>query len=237
MKLKKTKVQGTCAAVRCKLGATDLLCPAHEQEWKDQGAPNLGSNLPTQVQADLTGERHAMQQVLARLQALPISTQEDLDKLGDFAGQVQTRIKELETQRKTVTDPLNQAVKEINSWFRPVTDTCKAVVSSCKEMIQDRLKAMQAEQDKALRLVEAGGGVADRATLMLAHDSVEAPANVSARTSLSYRVVHDALIPQRYWKRVLDHDAIMSEIDLHGKATDIPGLEIIVIGSLTVRGT
>ena len=230
MKLKKTMTQGVCAAMRCKSPAGDLLCEKHEQEWRDAGSPALtkenepGTSLaiPTHIQAELTTERAKYQDAIQMVRTMPLTNQTQIDKAGQFVGMAQTKIKELEEQRKSVVQPLNNVVKEINSWFRPVVESLETVRDILKERIAESIAAGQKAQDEALRKIEEGGGKADASTLLVAHNTPVAPSNITVRKVLVGRVVDFSKLPDRF--KEVNVSALKAAVTSGEK--DIPGVVI-----------
>lgn len=238
MNIKKSRKPGQCAVVRCTAIAADLLCETHEKEWTEAGKPTLTSAEPGTAmaksgplpQADrdaLDAARHELQTALARVQSIPLQTQAQMDRLGEFASAVKGRAEEYETKRKSVVGPINASVKEINSWFKPISDTAEAILKTIKDRIGQRLLEIQHEKDAALKLIAANGGEADEATILVAHAApMDAPRNFTAKRKFEYSVSDASLVPEKYWTRVLNRDALQAEVDRLGMAHGIPGIVV-----------
>lgn len=230
MKLKKTMTQGVCAAMRCKNPAPDLLCAKCEDKWREAGSPALtkenepGTSLaiPTHIQAELTTERAKYQDAIQMVRTMPLSNQTQIDKAGQFVGMAQSKIKELEEQRKSVVQPLNNVVKEINSWFRPVVESLETVRDILKERIAESIAAGQKAQDEALRKIEEGGGKADASTLLVAHNTPVAPNNITVRKVLVPKVLNFNLLPDRF--KEVNMPALKAAVAAGER--DIPGVLI-----------
>lgn len=232
MKLKtpKSRKPGTCSLARCKAQAVDLLCPEHEQAWRDAGSPALepapepAALVPVSIQPGLAQERHTAQECLDLIANVPLHTQEDRDAMAGFVRKAQDMTKELETRRVEVTGPLNQALRTINGWFKPVRDLYQAIEQAGKtRLAQDMLQAQKA-QDQALAAVQAAGGQAEASTLMLAHASPEAPAGMNARETWRFTVTDPDRVPDEYW--MLDLTKIGQVVKTLGPEADIPGIRI-----------
>lgn len=177
------------------------------------------------VKKAIESELPQAQQALAILRALPVDTTEGQQKVHGFIVQAKVRVKELEEQRKAVTGPLNKAVKDINSWFKPLTQAYEAFELAGKNMLKEQLLAAEAAQDEALAEIQASGGQASRETLVLAHDTPEAPTGVTTR--VKYRiVVNPDLLPEEYFMRVVDMDRIQMLANREGTKLSIPGVTV-----------
>ncbi len=210
-RIKKTTKPGECCAMRCTNASTDLLCPKHEQIWRDAGSPPLtGENqtspartapaLMDPVMRDrLETERQRTIDAIKLAETMPVHTAAHRDRLSSFVIKAQSRVVELEDERKSVVGPLNQAVKTINSWFKPAVDSLEAFVEAGKARIQQALAAERAEQEKALAEIEAGAGEASAEAYALAHRATAAPAGMAERVTKRVQLVNTSLIPDEYW--------------------------------------
>lgn len=245
---KKTRIEGQCSAMRCKIPALDLLCPKHETEWKQAGEPALiaggsGAADPAEatalekVKAEIPTRREMLTKVLARCQNLPLETEAQIEALGLFTGKVQTQLQAIDVERKGIVGPYNETVKEVNAWFKPLTDLCVAIISTNKKRIGARLLELQDAQDAALAQIEAGAGDAPAEAFALAHTNVEAPKNVSTKVKWTWEPADTSKIPEAYWTRVLNTAMIDAKVQAEGADCDIPGIRLEKSLSMTVRKT
>ncbi len=70
---------------------------------------------------------------------------------GDDLKAVKALAKQLEEKRTAITQPLNQALREINALFKPAKDWLK----QAEHLLKDKLLAYQAEQDRVARELQA----------------------------------------------------------------------------------
>lgn len=190
--------------------------------------PDPGSTalVPAELEGELTQERGRAQECLQMIQTLTIESQADLDLAGELLGSAKAKIKELEEQRKSVTGPLNQVVKTINGWFKPVTEFYESCERALKERVAEHTLAQQAKQDAALAEIEAGAGDASAEAFAAATQVTENPSNVSTRVRWIWTVENWALVPGKYKKLVLDEAAVAAEVEAHGDRAAIPGITI-----------
>lgn len=233
MRIKKTRKAGTCAAQKCKNPTTDLLCEPCTKAWEAEGSPELSpgtSLLPLKVQNELANERTNLMAAIQRAKALPLETQEDVDRAGRIAGLAKARIKTLEEQRTSVTGPLNDAVSTINSWFRPLRESCQAVADIIEDRVRDRVAELKDAQRKALQAVQDAGGQASAETLMVAHATPHEPENMSFRPVKVPKIKDFAALEDKY--KEPNWPAIRAAV----KAGTIPaGVELIEESRGTTR--
>lgn len=237
--LKKSRKVGLCAAMRCVDRASDLLCERHEQEWNEAGKPSLqaadsprpaqgGGLLPVHVRAELDTERGRAQEALQLIQSLPLATSQDLELAGGLYNEARARVKALEEKRKSVTDPINAALREINGWFRPVREFYESCGKALNERMAARLAELKAEQDEALAKIQELKAEAPAEAFEIAHRPAEAPSNVGVAEVLEYQVVDFSALPDEY--KLVNDAKIKQALRERGVALAIPG---IVVSSRT----
>lgn len=247
--IKANRKEGECAAKRCKAPAEDFLCPDHEKAWKDEGSPalvvadkktkakdaapqGLTLSIPDSVQSALTEERNRTQRAIQLAKSMQLETQEQVDRAGLMIGKAQTRLKQLEVQRTSVTQPLNGVLKEVNSWFRPVKESLTTFVSVLDARMKARIIQGEKDRDAALSAIEAGGGKASAENLLLAHSAPTAPANITLQKGYTGKVTNFAILDDKY--KMLNEKALQAAIDAGER--DIAGVLIEEEYSTIKRG-
>ena len=156
--------------------------------------------MPKKPKADPTGvdlavrdqlevERQRTVDAIGKAAQFPVATAEQRDKLSGLVAKSAERVKELEAERTKVTKPLNEVLRTVNGWFKPVRDAHEAFQKAAKTRIQERLEELRAEQDEALAAIQEGGGEAPDEAFALAHTVVETPKGMT--TKKTHRVVVD----------------------------------------------
>lgn len=203
---------GVCRANRCKEPPVAMtpdgieLCDRHHKMWIQAGSPAFdkpqdrqgrSANLavPTEVVTALQVEATEAEQSVALIQTLPIATQADVDQLGVFGQAVRAKLKELEEKRKSVTQPMNQALRAANALFKPV----RLHLEACKDALNARLleaqAQSQAQQDQALKAIQDAGGHVDETTLTQAHEAPQLPEGASTRQVVDFTITDPKLVP------------------------------------------
>jgi len=104
------------------------------------------------------------------VEAIDITTEEELADVGDLVKMLNGRRKKLEEKRDSLVRPLNKVVKDINELFKAPRDRIDSIVQTAKKHMNNFARAQQAiadakakrereeaqkEQDEAARLAES----------------------------------------------------------------------------------
>lgn len=234
--VKKPKA-GQCSARRCKEPAAITtpdgveLCEKHAQIWRQHGEPVFAQGEPgadlAKMEADkaaLAVEAEQAQRSVELIKTLPIDTQEDLDRIGQFGAAARAKIKELEAKRKAATQPLNASLREINSWFKPAREGLELCVQALNaRLLEAKSKAEQA-QDAALAEVEASGGQVDETTLAVAHATPQLPAGASTRKVPAYEITDADQVPRKLCSPDPAKIKLLAATALDQGVTEVPGI-------------
>jgi len=103
----------------------------------------------------------------------------------DFAAamlrDVKTRTRQLEKKRKTITTPLNQALREVNALFRAPRERLELAEKLLKTKIAGYLETVQADNNAALEAAATAETIEDAETAIAKVQDTKAPAGVSVR--------------------------------------------------------
>lgn len=231
--LKKTQKHGTCAAMRCKEVAADLLCAKHHLEWQEAGSPPLsaeplaaiGALASPLFQQRMDQEREKASRCLAMIVHLPSNTQAELDKLGMLVNSCKAVIDQLEEERKQQVQPLYDAVKTINGWARPPIEFYTSAMKALKSKIATAMDALAKARTEALAQIASGAGEAPAEAFAIAHAPVTGPSTVQMRERVTYAVEDQTQVPDEYWTRTLNYKMIEQAVR---NGVTIPGVKRIV---------
>lgn len=198
-----------------------------------------------EIESETRGQLVLAKEVKAALPALVIADEAAYEEAGRALLDMKAKIKVLEDQRKRWVDPLNQTVKSINAFFKPVVTEWENITESLKTAMVTYQQRIAAEKQQALL---AAGQMAAQGTVVGTGAQVQqyqalvalgaAPApradGISMREKWSWRVVDAAKIPREY----LGIDvAKVNEAVRSGKgATAIPGIEVYREDVVVARG-
>jgi hypothetical protein len=184
----------------------------------------FGDRQSQQERADLT---------LEQLRCRTIETNDDYRIAGEWLVYCKARGKEYEQKRKAITAPMNEAKREVDSWFKPIVASWQEAERILKSKLQEYSAKQLAERQAIARQMQNAQGDVP-ATMALAVDAQktvipEIP-NVHERKIQRWRVIDEQQIPRQFWR--LDEQAInqaMREQQL------IPGIEYYQDTVLGVR--
>ncbi len=125
-----------------------------------------------------------------------------------------------------MTGPINQSLRRINGWFKPLTDTLTAAKKLASDKIANTHTMRRTAQQEALKAIQESKGDAPAETYEIAHATPELPSNIGVRSTVEYAVTEAALVPDEYWMKVIDHDKIKAKVKADGLKTNIPGVSV-----------
>ena len=183
----------------------------------------------TDVLARAQAETKEASDILALVQAFQVQGQADLDFANECLGDVKSKAKALEEQRKEATQHLDKALKVIRGWFKPALDFYGQCETIWKLKIRDGFMALQQSQQAALQLAgqaHAAGNVTAVAQSMVAANAVAVslPANVSVVERWAWRVTDAALVPRDFL--CVDTAKVDAFVKAMKGATAIPGIQV-----------
>ncbi len=145
---------------------------------------------------DLKHEEEEAKQAVTLL--FDVTSVEEQDETLEIIRELRAKRLELEERRKSVTGPLNHVVKEINSWFKPVTEALQKAEDAARSRIT-RYLARLAESNKQ-RLLEAAAAptVAEAENSLAAIEPIAPLKGAHQRYTWKWRVIDAALVPRDF---------------------------------------
>jgi len=187
-----------------------------------------------------------------KMPTVVLKTPAEYEAMGNFLKEVKTRSKRLEGELKSITDPLNIALKNVRALFKPALDALSVLEKSAKAAINDydfraeqerrkleaELRAKQEQERKRLEVQaealraqgkEKQAEVKEAKAEMIAAKPVIIASNVpkidgvSKRVIWRYRIVDENAIPREY---LMPNDKKIGEVIRATNGTvKIPGIE------------
>lgn len=146
-----------------------------------------------------------------------------LDALGMVREMARQQIQMLEEKRTSVTKPMLDTKRTVDSWFRPATEQCEAIMNACTDRLNSYERERLAMQRAAAVQVRAAPD--DPSVLAVAHHTTAPlPQEVETRTRFVVRVIDFAKVPPEF---LLFNQQLADSYVSHkrGQCT-IPGCEI-----------
>lgn len=191
--------------------------------------------------AALDAKRQAVAELSRTLATCTVHDPKSRDNADGWLRMIISERSALEEMRKSAVGPLNEAVKRINGWFKPVEQMLAPIERHIREQIGGYVLAERQQQIAAYAAAAEAAAAGNHETARSALEVVNA-ANTDAGAGSSVRGVWKATIVDadavpRAWcvpdeKRI----AAMARATKGGKPTAIAGVVYEFVASLTVRG-
>lgn len=162
------------------------------------------------------------------VEAFVIESQEDLEIMASELAKCKGLNNQLEEQKQRALGPMNEAVKEVRSWFKPIQDRLSSLERTIKEKVGDY--HLEQEKAKRLALAEAskalrGGGSSaqiGQAMAKMAQSQVQQVDGMGIRFTWNIEIVDVDVLPDEWWTP--DEGAIVRYVRLTKGEKPIPGV-------------
>lgn len=252
VKIKKHLKPGVCSAMRCKElteeGKTGLLCARHrevsqseeiiEEKLKPKKKVERLKKAVDQPdwQTKLSQETKELNESLELIKDFYIESEEDKQFAAESLSEIKNQWKALEKKRKSITKPMNAALKEANALFKPALSALSEMEEIWKRLL---LEADQREEKEQERLIEQADEASTpketQESLVKAAALRSKPNNISYRHTWSFRVVNPDALPREFL--VPDQRKIWEVVRKNKEYTDIPGVEVFQTKSVACKST
>jgi hypothetical protein len=192
----------------------------------------------TSEKVELAKQSATYSQILQELKTLQIADDDDYEYAGEFLKSVKRLYNDVEARRKKVTDPLNAALKEFRSWYKPTLDLLEEGERLLKKKIGDYALRKEQEREEQMRQIAAASAQGDfdsAHTLSQNISDSASHAGISVQRKWDYRVVDMSQVPRAFL--CLDHSAMKIHIKSAGKdkPAGIPGIEFFETSGVIAR--
>jgi hypothetical protein len=181
---------------------------------------------------NLLALRELLNDALTTARQTVISSMEDAEKATSLARGFREFVKTCETQRKEMVDPLNKAVKEINSRFKVVTEKAKFGQQIIDEKVLAWHQAQLArEQETAAQTTKLGAVIHVPVAVDTGPIRADDGSLATTRSSWVWEVVDVDQVPREY----LSLDEVKVNAQVRAGIREIPGLRIFEKQTLIVK--
>lgn len=159
------------------------------------------------------------QGLVAQARAAVITTDEDYQEICLVARRVKTRIEAIEEERKKITVPLNEALRNTNALARSVSEQYELA----ERILKDKISAhLQAAKELEAEVVQQTQTHDQLGVVALAAPVAE---GVSERTYYDFVIEDPSQVPDTFW--VIDEKALRAYIKATKGKTPVPGVKIL----------
>jgi hypothetical protein len=169
------------------------------------------------------------QEYLEVFQTFHITTQGEMSLASELRAELKGKIKNLEERRKTVTVPLNQALKAVNDLFRAPLDTLNTAVVILNSRITEARAEMDRIAQEAIAALSEAAAQSDSEAIqeaIVAHDnavSATTATGLGFRKRWTFRVVDESQIPREFM--IPDVKALQAFATSLKDGAAVPGVE------------
>lgn len=169
-------------------------------------------------------------EIIEAFKNFEIEDDDDYEVVGEGLKEIKKISKDLETRRKTITQPINVALREFNSWFKPAQE----VLQNTERVLKKRLAEYVRKREEQSRLaMEAAAQAGQKGDFDAAHEAakgiVERPElkGITHTRWYDYEIEDLDQVPRRFLS--LDHSAVKIYIKNSGKEepAPVPGLRFV----------
>lgn len=202
-------------------------------------APGAGLSLvPSIDTVQLAVEVEEAKDVLVMVKEFQIVNQPDMNFANECLVDVKGRLEHYEVEKKRATAPMNEALKVVRGWFKPLEDFYGQAEDIWKDKIGTWHLAEAERQRQALAAVQQAhkaGDVQGVATAMAvaAQSTIETPTNLTVKEVWKFTVTDPAAVPREYCSP--DANKIKAVVEALGDKANIPGVSVSLGTSIIAR--
>lgn len=177
------------------------------------------------VEKQVMAEEVAAAETLAVAKEFAVTSQEDLDFVGEVLCDVKSKLKTLEAQKRKIVDPLNQALKAARDLFRPVEQHYAGIEQHLKLSIAKYQLSQETKKREAIAALQAPTTTSDsaqEALTILKDTQNDAPKGVTTTRFWNFRITDSNAVPREY---CTPEPGFIRDAVARGERS-IPGVEI-----------
>lgn len=172
--------------------------------------------------------------VIAQLEALPVMTDDEEKFAVTLCKEIKGQHDELETQRKTITKPLNDAKKATDALFKPALDALKQAEQILKSKLAAYAKEKEQRNVAALEQARQAPTAQGAQQAIARVAPVVAPQGVSVRQVWKFTVTDENAVPRELCSPDPKKIAAAFQV-VNGQPVPVPGVRWYQEDSVTVR--
>ena len=174
-------------------------------------------------------EAQSSRALFEQVKAFVIYDQQGLDIAGSILKDVKARWKDIDARRKTITQPMQAALKNVQALFKEPLDYYAGIETMLKDKILEAQARARAAQDAALLAVQQAHAAGDRVQVAVAlHQAQQAeavnPEGLQNRSTWTYSIIDVQQIPREFW--IVDYQALAAYVRLTKGTVKIPGVHV-----------
>jgi vacuolar-type H+-ATPase subunit H len=178
----------------------------------------MSKELTTQADESISQHKDFVGGIVDWAKKLAIKTKEHMEEASGYLGQIKSKTNEIEDERKSIVQPVNDSVRKINRKYIVVTGPLKEAERTIKDKMRVYVEAEEAKVQKKLEKAKPGDEPPPAPDTQVRTDE--------GVTSVRKVWVHDLVdikqLPDEF--KTIDNVAVKKAID--SGVREIPGLKI-----------
>lgn len=190
-----------------------------------------------EAQALAKVELNLVQEELTELEDWVLRDEEDNDFAGKMLVELKLRYKALEAKRKSIVDPMNKALREVNGLFKKPKDELLRAEELLKRKVAEYFALAEEQNDQAYEIAARAESPQEATEAMSQIKDVATPKNTSIRYKYKAVVVDPDQVPGQFLSPDLNKiKAFMdASIKERGQPTPVEGIRFEKTPIVSVR--
>lgn len=178
----------------------------------------------------------AQPDAIAALKAFAITSTEQQTFATNLVKEIKAQWSALEEQRKKITKPLNEALRQTNAMFKPVLEALQEGEAVLKQKLADYVRTQERANEAALEAVKQAQTQQQAQQILATVAPVAAPQGVSIRQVWKFSVTDPNAVPRELCSPDAKKISAAFRLDANGQPILVPGVSWYQEDSVAVRG-
>ena len=150
---------------------------------------------------DYSAQQQAAEKALAYIESMQCNTPEQAEQLNTVMRQCKTMAKSYDDRRKLITQPLNQAKREVDSWLMPIVKVYERAERTLKRKLVDFNTEQTRKKHEAIEAMKVAQSQGNQAGVVIAATSLQQPPELEGTTIKKvwqFRVTDVSKVPPQF---------------------------------------
>jgi hypothetical protein len=191
--------------------------------------------ITTEEKRALVKDQDTAKGVLSEIEDLEVDDASTFELAANLLIEVKRQSKDLETRQKRVTDPLNTALKEVRSWFKPANEYLEAAEQTLRAKVGGFIVGLREGNEEAMLKVSEAHDFYSANEAAAAIQKLPKVKGVSVGVGWDFEVTDEESVPRAYL--TVDEKALKEYVEAHPGVPPpaLPGVRFFRIPKVIVR--
>lgn len=180
--------------------------------------------------------RARAERVLEQIRTLVVTDAAQIELAIDIARDVKARWATVDGLRRTITEPLTEALGNVNGLFRPALEALKEAEEVLKGKVATAKKALEVANRQAMQETQRelqSGNVRGAALASMRVEDTAAPAGTSFRERWRFEIEREVEVPREFCSP--DPKKIRAFVSVYGDTKPIAGVRVFKDIDVAIR--